>query len=69
MKGSDITISRNDTAEKITVNGWIADTHRIVYNATATEMKAFTTYFMRLHQPTPRRGASQNSVFKAAKLA
>ena len=70
LSGTTMTITRNsDAAQKITVNGWSADTHRIVYNATATEMKAFTTYVNAASPTDAQKQAAQNAVWQKAGLA
>ena len=64
-----MTITKKvDTSQKITVKGWNAATHNIVY-ATATALKPFTTYLNAASPTDAQKQAAQNSVFKAAKLA
>ena len=47
LTGTNMTITKkSDAGQKIVVKGWSAETHRIVYNATAAEMKAFTAYLI-----------------------
>ena len=64
-----MTITKKaDTSQKITVKGWSAATHSIVY-ATAAELKPFATYINAASPTDAQKQAAQNSVFKAAKLA
>ncbi len=64
-----LTIRRKGTAQQITVKGWSAETHNIVYNVAAADLKAFTEYRNAAAPTEAQAKAAQNSVFKAAKLA
>ncbi len=69
LSGSTMTIKRKGTSQQITVQGWSAQTHNIVYNVAAADLKAFTEYRNAASPTEAQKQAAQNSVFKAAKLA
>jgi autotransporter passenger strand-loop-strand repeat protein/VCBS repeat-containing protein len=70
LSGTTMTIAKKaDKAQKITIKGWSADTHNIVYNVAAADLKAFTNYRAAASPTEAQKQAAQNSVFKAAKLA
>ncbi len=68
--GSTMTITNEvDKASSITIKGWNAATHNILYNVAASKLKAFNTYLNAASPTEAQKKAAQNSVFKAAKLA
>ncbi len=67
LSGTTMTIAKaSDTTQKITVQGWSADTHSIVYGGALT---AFNAYLNAASPTTAQTTAAQNEVFKAAGLA
>ncbi len=62
-----MTITRkSDAGQKITVEGWNADTHRIVYNAKLPE---FTAYARAASPTAEQKQAAQSEVWQKAGLA
>ena len=69
LSNGTMTITRKGTSQQITVQGWSAETHNIVYNVAAADLKAFTEYRTAASPTEAQAKAAQDSVFKAAKLA
>ncbi len=69
LSGTTMTLTRKGTSDKITIKGWNAATHNILYNVAASKLKEFNTYLNAASPTEAQKKAAQNSVFKAAKLA
>jgi autotransporter passenger strand-loop-strand repeat protein len=66
LSNGTMTIRRNGTGQSITVTGWSADTHRIVYGAKLPE---FTAYAKAASPSEAQKQAAKNEVWQKAGLA
>ncbi len=64
-----MVIKRKGTSQSITVKGWSADTHNIVYNVAAADLKAFTNYRNAASPTATQEKNARNAVWQKAGLA
>ena len=67
LSGTTMTVAKKSApSQKITVQGWSAETHSIVY---CGALSAFDAYAKAASPTAAQTTAAQNEVFKAANLA
>jgi hypothetical protein len=69
LSSGTMVIKRKGTTQQITVKCWNANTHNIVYNAAAADLKAFTDYRAAASPTSTQEKNARNAVWEKAGLA
>ena len=72
LSGTTMTLTRKGSSDKVTIKGWSADTHSILYINKAKALKKVDSFINSVARDgitDAQREKAENAVFKAAKLA